>query len=127
MWLWKKFGRVTSKKIVLDGAWLIISLLLATRMIGGLLFGSSQVEQPLPLPKLRQGDHDALERYASDLIMDEMDRHNIVGLSVAIIVDDRIVCSKGYGYADKETNKLATPVRFIALAQFPRFLTQLPC
>lgn len=109
MWLWKKFGRVTSKKIVLDGAWLIISLLLATRMIGGLLFGSSQVEQPLPLPKLRQGDHDALERYASDLIMDEMDRHNIVGLSVAIIVDDRIVCSKGYGYADKETNKLATP------------------
>ena len=109
MWLWKKFGRVTSKKIVLDGAWLIISLLLATRMIGGLLFGPSQVEQPLPLPKLRQGDHDALERYASDLIMDEMDRHNIVGLSVAIIVDDRIVCSKGYGYADKETNKLATP------------------
>ncbi|MHC1718637.1 MAG: serine hydrolase domain-containing protein [Acidaminococcaceae bacterium] len=109
MWLWEKFGRATNKQRVLDGGWLIISLLLATRMIGGLLFGSSQVEQPLPLPDLRRGDYKALERYASDLIMDEMDRNNIVGLSAAIIVDDRIVWSNGYGYADKETNKLATP------------------
>ena len=106
MRLWEKIGRMSA---LLDGAWLIVSLLLATRMIGGLLFGSSQFEQPLQVPDLRRGDQRALERYASDLIMDEMDRHNIVGLSAAIIVDDHIVWSNGYGYANKETNKLATP------------------
>ncbi|NCD07841.1 MAG: class A beta-lactamase-related serine hydrolase [Negativicutes bacterium] len=108
MSLRKKIGRVTNKRRVLDGAWLIVFLFLATRMIGGLIFGSSQVVQPLPLPELHQGNHTALEKYASELIMDEMDRNNIVGLSAAIIVGDRIVWSKGYGYADRETNKLAT-------------------
>lgn len=109
MWLWKKVGSVTSRRRVLDGAWLIIFLLLATRAIGGLIFGSSQVAQPLPLPELRQGNQKALEEYASELIIDEMERNNIVGLSAAIIVGDCIVWSKGYGYADLETNKLATP------------------
>lgn len=109
MSLRKKIGIVTSKQRVLDGAWLIVFLFLATRMIGGLLFGSSQEVQPLPLPDLRQGDHNALKEYASELILDEMDRNNIVGLSAAIIVGDRIVWSKGYGYADQETMKPATP------------------
>lgn len=108
MWLWKKIGSVTSWQRVFDGAWLIVFLLLATRAIGGLIFGSSQAAQPLPLPELRQGNHKALEQYASELILDEMESNNIVGLSAAIIVGDRIVWSKGYGYADLETNKLAT-------------------
>ncbi|MHC1714191.1 MAG: serine hydrolase domain-containing protein [Acidaminococcaceae bacterium] len=110
MRLVKKIGRMTmSKERLLDGAWIIVFLLLATRMIGGLLFGSSQVAQPLPIPELRLGEHKSLEQYASDLIQDEMESNNIVGLSAAIIVGDRIVWSNGYGYADRETNKLATP------------------
>lgn len=108
MSLRKKIGRVTSKQRILDGTWLIVFLFLATRMIGGLLFGSSQAVQPLPLPELHQGEHKALEEYASELIIDEMTNNNIVGLSAAIIVGDRIVWSKGYGYADLETKKLAT-------------------
>lgn len=106
---WKKAVRAASKRKVLDAGWLILFLLLATRMIGGFLFGASQVVQPLPLPELRQGDNRALEQYASELILDEMTKNKIVGLSAAIIVGDRIVWSKGYGYADQETNKLATP------------------
>ena len=109
MSLKKEVGRVTNGQRFLDGAWLIIFLLLATKMIGGLLFGSSQVAQPLPLPELRQGEHKALEQYASELIQDEMESNNIVGLSAAIIVGDRIVWSRGYGYADLETKKPATP------------------
>ncbi len=109
MWLGKKVGRVASKKMVLDGGGLIAFLLLAAWAIQGLLLGSTQVAQPLPLPELRQGDHKALEQYASELILDEMDRNNIVGLSAAIIVGDRIAWSKGYGYADRENKKLATP------------------
>ena len=106
---WKKAVRAASKRKVLDAGWLILFLLLATKMIGGFLFGASQVVQPLPLPELRQGDNRALEQYASELILDEMTKNKIVGLSAAIIVGDRIVWSKGYGYADQETNKLATP------------------
>jgi len=109
MGLRKKVGSVAGKQRVLEGGGLIVFLLLAAWAIWGLLFGSSQVAQPLPLPELHQGDHRALEQYASELILDEMDRNNIVGLSAAIIVGDRIVWSKGYGYADRETKKLAIP------------------
>ncbi|MGL5207388.1 MAG: serine hydrolase domain-containing protein [Acidaminococcaceae bacterium] len=109
MLLGKRILRRMSRQRVFDGAWLIVFLLLATRMIGGLFFASSQAEQPLPLPELRRGDHDALAEYASELILDEMERSNIVGLSAAIIVDNRIVWNKGYGYADLESRKPATP------------------
>lgn len=109
MWLGEKGGRGTGKKSVLDGGGLILFLLLTAWAIQGLLFGSSQVAPPLPLPELRQGDHKALEQYASELIQDEMNRNNIVGLSAAVIVGDRIVWSRGYGYADWEAKKLATP------------------
>ncbi|MHC1714171.1 MAG: serine hydrolase [Acidaminococcaceae bacterium] len=108
MWLRKAGGSVTSKQRVLDGGLLIVFLLLATRAIGVLLLRSSQVAQPLPIPELRQGNHKALEEYASELILDEMTNNNIVGLSAAIIVGDRIAWSKGFGYADQETKKLAT-------------------
>ena len=109
MGLGKKVGSVVGKPRVLDGGMLIVFLLLATGVIWGLLFGSSQVAQPLPLPTLRQGNHRALAQYASELILDEMNRNNIVGLSAAIIVGDRIVWAQGYGYADRESQKLATP------------------
>ena len=60
MGLGKKVGSVVGKPRVLDGGMLIVFLLLATGVIWGLLFGSSQVAQPLPLPTLRQGNHRAL-------------------------------------------------------------------
>ena len=109
MWLDKQVGNVTRKQKVLDGGGLIVFLLLAAWAIRGLLLGSPQAVPLLPLPELRQGDHRALEQYASALIQDEMDRHKIVGLSAAIIVGDRIAWAKGYGYADRENTKLATP------------------
>ena len=108
MGLRKEVGSVAGKQRVLEGGMLFVFLLLAIGAIWGLLFGSSQVAQPLQLPVLQQGNHKALEQYASELILDEMNRNNIVGLSAAIIVGDRIVWSKGYGYADRETKKLAT-------------------
>lgn len=108
MGLGKKVGSVVGKQRVLEGGMLIIFLLLATGAIWGLFFGSAQVVPPLPLPALQQGNHRALEQYASELIQEEMNRNNIVGLSAAIVVGDRIVWAKGYGYANQETRKLAT-------------------
>ena len=49
MGLGEKVRSVVGKPRVLDGGMLIVFLLLATGVIWGLLFGSSQVAQPLPL------------------------------------------------------------------------------
>lgn len=88
-----------------DGSGLI-ALLLAT----GLIWNSWSMPQAgQSLPPLRQGDFRALEQYASELILDEMSRKNIVGLSAAVIAGDRIVWSKGFGYADREQQIPATP------------------
>lgn len=130
MGLGKKFGSVAGKGRVWEGGTLIIFLLLATGAIWGLLLGSSQDAQPLPLPVLQQGDLRALDQYAAELILEEMHRNNIVGLSAAIIVGDRMVWAKGYGYADREAKRLATPAtvyRVGSISKIPNALAVLQC
>ncbi|WP_346353096.1 serine hydrolase domain-containing protein [Azotosporobacter soli] len=94
---------------LLDGGGLVAFLLLTTGLIWGLLSAPSQLAEPLPLPPLAKGEQRVLEQYASELIMDEMSRNTIVGLSAAIIAGDRIVWAKGFGYADREAKQPATP------------------
>jgi CubicO group peptidase (beta-lactamase class C family) len=58
---------------------------------------------PVPRPDaIARGDYDAVRRYATDLIRDEMDRAGIAGMSIALVDDQRIVWAEGFGYADRE-------------------------
>lgn len=47
--------------------------------------------------------------YIDDLIQDEMDDEDIVGLSIALVDDQEIVWTKGYGMADLARKRPATP------------------
>ncbi len=110
MWLGKLVGKGEFfRRRLFDGGGTIAVLLLTTGLVWGVLTGSSQEEPTLPLPVLRQGEQQAWERYAAEMISDEMKRNNIVGLSAALVVGDRIVWSQGFGYADLESGKLAAP------------------
>lgn len=110
MWLEKLYGKgVFFRRRLFDGGGTIAALLLTTGLVWNVLTGSAPEEQTLPLPALRQGEQQAWERYAVEMINDEMKRNNIVGLSAALVVGDRIVWSQGFGYADREAGKSATP------------------
>jgi len=45
----------------------------------------------------------------TSLIQDEMKRHNIQGMSIALVDDQRIVWAEGFGYADRDKRIAAMP------------------
>jgi len=62
---------------------------------------------PIPLPD-KAGNYNHFKSYAEKYIRQQMKQHNIVGVSVAVVENDRIMWSKGFGYADKEKRVKAT-------------------
>src|SRR5947208_16681198 len=54
-------------------------------------------------------EYDAVKRYAIDLVRYEMRKHDVTGLSVALVDDQKIVWAEGFGYADEAAKIPATP------------------
>lgn len=46
-------------------------------------------------------------------------KSGVVGLAAAIIIDNKVVWSKGYGYADKENKAPLTPKTIMNIAPRP--------
>jgi len=57
----------------------------------------------------KKGDYTYVKDYMTWFIQKEMKDKGIVGLSVALVDDQRIVWQKGFGYADRENKIAATP------------------
>ncbi len=55
-----------------------------------------------------RGDYEATQAYLSKLIQYEMKKNSVVGLSIALVDDQRIVWAEGFGYADQEKKILAS-------------------
>lgn len=66
---------------------------------------------PMPKPPatLQPGDYSYVKDYMSWFIEKQMREQGIVGLSVALVDDQRIVWQQGFGYADKANKIPATP------------------
>jgi len=58
--------------------------------------------------QLLNDDYSLVRDYLQAYIPGEMKKHNITGLSVALIDNQKIVWSDGFGFADKSANALAT-------------------
>lgn len=54
------------------------------------------------------GDYHYTQEYITWLIKHEMSDANITGLSIALVDDQRIVWTQGFGYADRQANVKAT-------------------
>lgn len=63
---------------------------------------------PLKPAELKQGDYEYTKEYISWLIRREMSKNEVVGLSVALVDDQKVVWADGFGYADKVNNIPAT-------------------
>jgi CubicO group peptidase (beta-lactamase class C family) len=57
------------------------------------------------------------------VINKRMEASGLVGLGAAIIVDNKVVWSKGYGYADKENKKPFTPNTIMNIASISKTVT----
>lgn len=74
---------------------------------------------------------DTLDKYSllkkdiRQYIKKEMDRHNIVGLSIALIDDKNIVLQEGYGYADKRKRIQATSKTLYRTASISKTFTSI--
>jgi CubicO group peptidase (beta-lactamase class C family) len=79
----------------------IIGLLIAT-------LGCSTKAPKIPA-QVKQGDYSHLKEYMYWFIQKEMDEKNIVGLSIALVDNQKIVWQEGFGYADKEQKIKALP------------------
>lgn len=64
---------------------------------------------PRPPVTIAQKDMDAVVQYLDELIRYRMSSQDVTGLSIALVDDQRVVWSKGFGFADKENQVPATP------------------
>ncbi|MFO0699978.1 MAG: serine hydrolase domain-containing protein [Nitrospira sp.] len=63
-----------------------------------------------PKPEIRTpGDYAYTKEYIRWFVHQQMKKHNVTGLSLALIDDQRIMWAEGFGYADKAHNVPATP------------------
>jgi serine beta-lactamase-like protein LACTB len=69
------------------------------------------------------------ERYAAQIqkaraaILDSMARHHIPGAAIAVSMNDKLVWSEGFGYADLEQGVLATPSTKFRIGSISKSLT----
>ena len=65
---------------------------------------------PLTAPEnVSHGDFRTIENYIAELVDLEMSDHEITGISIALIDDQKVVWQKGFGYIDLENKIPATP------------------
>jgi CubicO group peptidase (beta-lactamase class C family) len=86
-----------------------------------LLLGCSTA--PVKPESAALGDYEYTKQYFSRLIKKEMKSHNIAGLSIALVDDQRIVWAAGFGYADKANNLPATPETVYGVGSISKLFT----
>ena len=65
---------------------------------------------PLTAPEnVSHGDFRTIENYIAELVDLEMSDHEITGISIALIDDQKVIWQKGFGFADLENKIPATP------------------
>ena len=71
--------------------------------------GCTTTSAPKMPSNLSKGDYSHVKEYMNWYIKEQMEEHDIVGLSIALVDDQKIVWQKGFGYEDRAKNIKATP------------------
>lgn len=70
-----------------------------------------------------QINYDPVKETVSQLIWNEMKKNDIVGLSIALVDDQRVVWTQGFGYADVRKDIVATPETVYRIGSLTKALT----
>lgn len=82
---------------------------LASLILTVLLLSACSATAPTKPVNASRGDYAHTQRYLTWLIEKEMADNNVTGLSIALVDDQKIVWSTGFGYSDAENKVPATP------------------
>ena len=89
-----------------------------------LLFVFTACSTPPPVPNdLPAGDLRYLAQYFDWYFPRALAKHNVPGVSVALVDGDRVLWSKGYGFADQEREVPATPQTVYQVGSITKLLT----
>lgn len=78
---------------------------------------------PIKPAALGQGDYSYAIEYLNWMINESMRKHDVKGLSIALVDDQRVVWSKGFGYADAELQQAATPDTVYRIGSISKLFT----
>lgn len=93
-----------------------ITLLLSSMLSG------CQSEPPRP-QSIAQGDYAAVRQYLSAYIASEMRKQDVTGLSIALVDDQTVIWTQGFGYADKTGHVAATPETLYRVGSISKLFT----
>ncbi|MDE2594845.1 MAG: beta-lactamase family protein, partial [Burkholderiales bacterium] len=74
---------------------------------------------------VRLGDEDTVKAYLSKLINHEMRQGDVPGLSIALVDDQRVVWSQGFGYADQERRTPASAETIYRVGSISKLFTDM--
>jgi CubicO group peptidase (beta-lactamase class C family) len=92
-------------------------LIMAFLILGGCASVPARPQTLVP------GDYGYLQEYMSWLIQKEMKKHEVTGLSVALVDDQKVVWAEGFGYADKSDEIRATPYTVYRVGSISKLFT----
>jgi CubicO group peptidase (beta-lactamase class C family) len=70
-----------------------------------------------------QINYDSVKESVSQLIQSEMKKNDIVGLSIALVDDQRVVWTQGFGYANERKDIAATPETVYRIGSLTKVFT----
>jgi len=88
-----------------------------------LLISACSNTPPIKQENSPRGDYSHARQYLSWLIEKEMADNNVTGLSIAIVDDQQVVWSAGFGYSDAENGTKATPQTSYRMGSIAKLLT----
>ena len=78
---------------------------------------------PMRPAEIVRNDYEASKQYLAALIQYQMKKHDVTGLSIALVDDQRIVWAQGFGFADKAQNIAATSETLYRVGSISKLFT----
>lgn len=72
---------------------------------------------------IARGDYASAQEYVKKLIRYEMDKNTVAGLSIAVVDDQQIIWTDGFGYADREREIPATAETLYRVGSITKLFT----
>ena len=85
--------------------------------------GAASANIPPKPEAVALADYGRVKETIADLIKSEMRKNDVVGLSIALVDDQRVVWAQGFGYADEEKKIAATPETIYRAGTLTRLFT----
>lgn len=89
-------------------------------LLSALLASSAGAAKP---EAVLQIDYSAVKESLSGLIREEMRKNDVMGLSIALVDDQKVVWAQGFGYADENRNIAASPETVYRIGTLTKLFT----